>query len=333
MGNLMHDTATSATLLLALYRAARELPTQAFQDHALRLIKPLLRFDTAIWGVGTRDGKTIKARAAHLHEVDPVALTEWKAINGRDKVTQLGLGNVGRTVHAHIPTLYAESADAEYRAYAARWKRRDMLGTAMSESTPGDLQWVSLYRHDAGLYTDHERLVCESLMPHFAEALRINQTIEQSRDATVAQVVGERRCLALADADGRLRFAHDDFLLLLRLEWTEIDEPRLPEPLVAAIAEHRTATFVGNAIKVRIRYSADLYLLDAEQKTLIDSLPPRRARIAALFAEGLSHKEIARRLRIAPPTVRNQIAAAYRDLGISSRTQLASLKRAVQGNA
>jgi hypothetical protein len=45
----MRDWATSP-VLLALYRAARELPAQSFEGRALHLIKPLLSFGSSIWG-------------------------------------------------------------------------------------------------------------------------------------------------------------------------------------------------------------------------------------------------------------------------------------------
>ena len=38
-------------ILLELYRGARELPVPEFQELALALIKPVLRFDSGIWGV------------------------------------------------------------------------------------------------------------------------------------------------------------------------------------------------------------------------------------------------------------------------------------------
>jgi hypothetical protein len=41
-----------SNVLLRLYRAAREMPPAGFPEYALGLIKPLLRFESAIWGFG-----------------------------------------------------------------------------------------------------------------------------------------------------------------------------------------------------------------------------------------------------------------------------------------
>jgi DNA-binding NarL/FixJ family response regulator len=45
-------------------------------------------------------------------------------------------------------------------------------------------------------------------------------------------------------------------------------------------------------------------------------------RVATLYAQGLMHSEIALQLGVSGSTVRNQIAAAYRKLGVNSKVAL-----------
>lgn len=54
-------------------------------------------------------------------------------------------------------------------------------------------------------------------------------------------------------------------------------------------------------------------------------LSRREGEIAAAYAEGASHKEIASRLFLAPSTVRTHLAAVYRKLGVSSKIALRRL--------
>jgi DNA-binding CsgD family transcriptional regulator len=54
-----------------------------------------------------------------------------------------------------------------------------------------------------------------------------------------------------------------------------------------------------------------------------DELTPRQREVAALVADGLSNKEIARRLGLSMPTVRNYIEHIMARLGFASRTQIA----------
>lgn len=44
-------------LLLDLYRMARDLPAATFQEKALQLLEPHLKFVSAIWGAGNMAGR------------------------------------------------------------------------------------------------------------------------------------------------------------------------------------------------------------------------------------------------------------------------------------
>jgi two-component system, NarL family, nitrate/nitrite response regulator NarL len=55
----------------------------------------------------------------------------------------------------------------------------------------------------------------------------------------------------------------------------------------------------------------------------INSLTAREREIAALIAEGLVNKDIAKRLFIAEKTVRNALTVIYSKLGVTNRLELA----------
>lgn len=312
--------------LLLLYRAAREMPGTAFQDYALGLVKPLLNFDTAIWGSGTTDGQSVKVRAAHLHQVDPEAMKVWTQINRKDKVIPISVSRPGTTIQFHAATLFSGRDDAIMREYTSRFGRESYLITTTQEDVPGSVQWVSLFRPDPrAAYSEDERLACETLMPHFSEALRINRTIAENGPAL--STAGFESGLALASPLGQIHFAQERFLRAIQMEWSQADGSKLPSQLLDVVESRRSGQFVGRKIRCVVRYSADMLLLEAHAKTALDSLPPKRARIAWLFAAGHSHKDIARKLLVSPSTVRNQIRAAYSDLQISNKAQLLAVAR------
>jgi len=59
------------------------------------------------------------------------------------------------------------------------------------------------------------------------------------------------------------------------------------------------------------------------EQTVVEPLTEREADVLALLAEGRSNLEIARRLHLAPGTVRNYVSAILQKLGVSDRTQAA----------
>ncbi|MGE0312824.1 MAG: helix-turn-helix domain-containing protein [Lautropia sp.] len=315
-------------LLLAIYRGARELPRVAFEEFALGRIKPLLGFDSALWAQGRSDGSHADVSWAHQHEIDPDALQVWLDINKGDKVIPTAVGNKHRTVRAHAPTLFAAPDDADCRAYATRFGCEQLMVMVVpnGEADPDAARWLSLYRASPDtLYTDRERAICNVLMPHLMEALTINRlaTLDAPTAAPPRQPASTP--LAVAEPDGRIRFAQAAFLRRLQSEWSQADQTRLPQPLLAAITGRTEAVVLGRITRARISRRADMLLVEMRALSPIDRLPPRRARVAWLYAQGHTHKQVARELGIAPSTVRNQIATAYRELGIVSRAQLRTL--------
>jgi len=58
------------------------------------------------------------------------------------------------------------------------------------------------------------------------------------------------------------------------------------------------------------------------RRGIVEELTARQREIMLIVAEGLSNKEIARRLNIAEGTVKIHLHQIYRQLGISNRTAL-----------
>lgn len=58
------------------------------------------------------------------------------------------------------------------------------------------------------------------------------------------------------------------------------------------------------------------------QENLLEILTTAEAKVALLVSRGLSNKEIASALGRAEPTIKHQISAAMRKLGVQSRCQL-----------
>ena len=86
--------------------------------------------------------------------------------------------------------------------------------------------------------------------------------------------------------------------------------------------------FVGRKVSAAGHRAGQFTLLRLRHKHGLDHLPLRQSEVALLFAQGLSHKEIAHQLTIHPTTVRNHLALAYRTLAVTSRAELRALAAA-----
>lgn len=131
------------------------------------------------------------------------------------------------------------------------------------------------------------------------------------RPPSPGQVAGSRRFLV----HGAHRGSLVDFVLLSSREWEDTHAPR---------------ELLGRIIKPisdacgRIPKRQNMPLgATAHRPNSPARLTPREGQIVDAVAEGLTNKEIARRLGISPNTVRNQMATLSTKLGVHSRTQIA----------
>lgn len=322
-------------LLLALYRDATALPAAVFQDRAIRRLRDALRFESAIWGrgyladPGAGKGQLVPVQV-HTHEIDPAGFERWKAINRADKVIPIVLGAPGTTHAFHAPTMFSAKGDAVMRDYARRFGRQSYLITAFGCHGSTLHEWCSFYRPDPDdRFTDGERQRCQVLANHLTQALAVSTLLEASGSRSDAASLVPRppasedaaTCTALATRTGRLVSAQPAFLRLCAQQWREFDGRTVPRsalrPLQEGVRVVRLVKFILSGRRI-----GDLWWLRLEPAPAAAVLPPRRLDVAALFAQGHATKEIADMLGLAHSTVRNQLAAAYRALGVSDRSGL-----------
>ena len=87
------------TLVLRLYHGVRNVPLAQFRDYALTLIKPVLDFDAAKWGMGIHDGRGTFISSIHLYQLPPEILADYAAaVGNNDPLAARIAAQFGRTV-------------------------------------------------------------------------------------------------------------------------------------------------------------------------------------------------------------------------------------------
>jgi DNA-binding CsgD family transcriptional regulator len=131
------------------------------------------------------------------------------------------------------------------------------------------------------------------------------------------------------DAAGRIVCASGSAKRILR-DFVETPAARLPEQIADW---HATAcgTLViaadGSTLVVEATEGGSALLL-TEQPSGVRTLTAREQDVMRCVEDGLSNNEIARRLRIQPPTVRKHLEHVFDKLGVRSRTAALSKLRA-----
>jgi DNA-binding CsgD family transcriptional regulator len=303
-------------------RTASRQSADAFRARLLAALRRLVPFDKAIWSAASLTGG-MSLRAPELYAIDREALAGYERAAYADPRLARVLGSPGVAV-----AYTAELGDpGPYLEMIAALGVAHFLSIAQYDRPLGLAGGMVLFRSAAAAaFTEDERVLVEAAFPH----LMAGWTDSQLADL-VRQIPGRPRPpSASAAAHGPLLLAAEpDFAGLLRREWPGWTGPHLPEALIDAATSAPRPRYLGGAIVVSVRAAAEATLVTVRERSPADNLTPRELEVARLCAEGLSYKEIARRLGVAPATARNHIAAAHRRLGVTRNAEIGRLLAAL----
>ncbi|MCU0842898.1 MAG: helix-turn-helix transcriptional regulator [Thiobacillaceae bacterium] len=302
-------------VVLELYRASREVPFQNFQEHALLTVKARVPFDSAWWGMSSPRS----IQRPHLHHCDARIVEDYQSLLDRDFFRAALIDQPGKTINlADLVSRARYLRTPLYRQLGRRYGMEWMLGTLLVEPVSGLYEIVTLWRHGARRpFTEDERRIKERLMPHLAEAYRINRLIH---------LLGESRPMpmawALLDEHGHLRELSPAFVHLLREEWPGWRGDRLPETFPSPARLRASRTMAWRTVSVSVAERGGFLFLTARRASAIDKLGAREREVALRYARGQTHAAIATALGIAPGTVRNHIARCYKHLAVNNKVEL-----------
>ena len=317
---------TLSTLILQIYRAARDIPVDEFQDFVQGLIKEIVPFTSSRWLTVELLNTGALTHCSHLFNEPTDIVVDWDAINRMDRLMHTVIKNPGKAVGIHTPSFFAGREFAEIRDYTRRYRHANSLCISELGTTPKFQHAITLFREKDGDHfnDDNERLL-EQLFPHMLEALTQNRLLSL-RQTGIEEASTEQTTRAIARQDGQLYYAGSGFNALLRQEWPDWKGIKLPDKLLNAINKPGgTAVFSGIASCVSATCVGQLLFLRASACSALTPLSPRELSVAMHYGQGRSYKEIAKDLSISPATVRNFIQRIFTKLNITDKAELATM--------
>lgn len=302
-----------STLLQDLLSACDALPFAEFQQQALRLVQEKLPFDSALWGTGAvAAGCEPIIFSICLYNQPQEMLVNYQRVKSRDLAFQKALAQPGTTINVAAPDIVWEEGCEAIKAHVERYGMQHSLVTVTRGPVTGLVAAITLYRADpAHRYTEPERLLMQNLVPHLIALCDRNrlQHLDETRHSSVER---RRRATALIDSKGMLYNANPNFIKLILAEWPDWRGPMLPRALFDAIVRDSASRTLFSKVAMHTSAVNDLFLLHLREITPCDNLSQREWDIATAFGHGMSHKEIAKHLGIAPGTVRNHLSTIYK---------------------
>lgn len=247
------------------------------------------------------------------------SLSRDGSLSSQDAVLARAFLHRGTSIVADVAAAFPSQ---QTLAYCRKYETAHSLAFVSDKSFGPMLPALGLWRaHRRHTYTRQQARNATVLIPHLLQAREINRRLQQGLCAPATT----QAATALANHDGQLYFADPGVVVLLQREWKQWMPPFLPPVLVEALKCSQQQVFVGKTIHVQAQERAGLlHLAIGLRKEDTGALTAAEHRTARLAAQGLQYKEIARELGIAPATVRNQLHAAYRKLGVANKTALAA---------
>lgn len=304
-----------SSVLHQVYAASRCGEVQQYQRRALEVVGKLVAFDAAWWGRATFSGGEHRVHCSYPYRL-PADVGE--RLNLSDRRNVVALRCVAEPGRAHF------FGPADLRSQPSTAALTEHMGIEQSlcvadvDATLGVTAFVSLARRKATVrFSARDRELLELFVPHLTAGLDMALA-----DELAAQRNPERTALLTTDTTGLLRVSEAAAADLLRAEWPGWTGPRLPAPLVERVTSGQ-GEFLGRHLHASIRWIADHVVVSLRRREPRDLLTRRERDVANAFATGLSHREVAQALGLAPATVRHHLRSAYVKLGVTDKTAFA----------
>lgn len=294
-----------------LYCQSSLIAPEAFRQWALLQLVNLLDADAALWGTGSLSTLEFHYQEnLGLDEHYGKRLTETIDIN---PIRSAVLSNLDKpvTMSEVFPDDDFFKSDL-YRILLEPYGIQRVLATGHHEQHSGLYTLISLYRFDRNKdFTHAEKDQMKRLVFHLFSAASHNYFLH-------LQNTGDYQYAAICDKHGIYWQVQSGFFTLLNQHYSK-SEHRFPLPL------EEGTEIVNNDLCIQIDMQGELFHIGIRQVNPFDQLTEREQQIVTWIVKGLTFKEVARELDLAPSTISNHLYRIYGKLNITSRSDLAKL--------
>ncbi|HEX4895902.1 MAG TPA: LuxR C-terminal-related transcriptional regulator [Solimonas sp.] len=304
-------------VIAKLYRSALAVTPEDFRAWALNQLARVIPHDGALWGSGSR--AQLKFHTVTVTGLPPEFPQVLEASTAINPILPHIIRNLDTPVDMRqaMPDEAFFASDLYRRTFEPYGISR-ILSTGHLDRRSGLYSLLTLYRKDRERpFSDEEKALQKRAIYHLFNAashaffLHLALTRTERPPGSAAAVV---------DRAGRFHEAQPRFLDLL----DERFPTRTPNELPFRLPEEPQAEPFQD-LMLRWEPLGDLRLVIVWPAGPLDRLTAREREIVTCVAQGLSFKQAAKKIGVAPSTVANHLYRVYRKLGVYSRTELASL--------
>lgn len=296
-----------------LYRLSA-LGTKGYRRRALTELAQVIDFDGALWGTGHLDSQ-------EFHSVDvlgvddsyPKALAKYKTINPFfDQLKSNPAVTIDMMDVVEDESFYSSPV---YKAFFSQYSVERVMGVLLPDENTGIMSLVSLYRFDRQKpFSKEDRLTLQRMVYHLVQAASHAYFLHLEHKKNTVN----NSALAICDRHGLFFEIQPGFMDLLVPYYSKDSLGRMP--FLLKDGENSEAK---GKLQVKTEPLGDLLCVSLWETSPMDLLSAREKEVTQAITKGLSFKEAAKEMGVAPSTVSNHLYKIYRKLKITSRTELA----------
>lgn len=310
------DSERLSLLLLNLYRSAEEASITAFRNAALEELQRHLPFDGVMWTTSSLSGSRpshhvwasggVPRELLQLLESDPGLRTAFE-------VTKETLGK------PRIWTLEDMAPGTPMAAFTIHAGMRQVVIVSDWNEALGLFTVLVVGRRDLRQPFDAgDQTLLRLLMPHLQAAMGRN--VEARTMAMLVNGIAGNVGLAIV-ANDSIVLEDANFAQIMQNAWPQYAGSLLPLSIQQAVRAGSTVVSCDGAT-IHLMYGEEHVLLIATPPSALHTLTRKEFTIASEFAQGKSHKEVARSHGLPPETVRSRLRSVYEKLSVSDKAEL-----------
>lgn len=317
-------------LILDLYSHAQTEPISDFSNFAMTEMKGAIEFDSAgsVLFHAENTGKVlitgvlafnvmpdkVRIRKEYLEEetYDPN-----RGFISRDTLLTKCINKLNSADSLHAD----DAPDKDLREYAHRTNSANSL-TYVTRESNNTYKTFSLWRaHKKSVFDKSDLNVVNLMAPHIFQALTINRKLSVNLLLSKEKTSG----FLISEKNGSIHYISDDAIFLLRREYPSWLSHQLPNEVVSGFQSSESKTYIGSQIIMNLKMQGSLMMISIQPRSPGSKLTTAELRVVEKVVQYATYKEAARQLGVSPATIRNQLHAIYKKLGIKGKSELAKV--------
>lgn len=317
-------------LILDLYSHAQTESIADFSNLVMRELKGLIEFDSAgsVMFHADNTGQVLMTGVLAFNIMPDKVKIREECIEKETYDPQRGFISpdplltrcINKLNSAH--SLFVDDAPSKrLRDYAHKTNSLNCL-TYVTTDSNNTYKTFSLWRGSRKATFEKSDLVGVDLMaPHLFQALTINRKLSVNLLLSKEKVSG----FLISEQNGLIQYISDDAIYLIRREYPNWLSRCLPLEVVSGFQSSKSKTYIGSHIIMNLKMQGSLMMIAIQPRSPGSKLTTAELRVVEKIVQYVTYKEAARQLGVSPSTIRNQLHAIYKKLGIKGKSELAKV--------